>query len=408
MNICGIIAEYNPFHEGHRYHIEKSREMTNAGLMISVMSGSFTQRGIPAFFDKFSRAEAAVKNGIDIVCEMPPAASLSSAEFFALSGVKALNSLGADVISFGSESGNISELTELAGFLSNEDETFSELVKKGLAEGLSYPAALQKALDSKGHPLSRLLDSPNNTLGLEYLKAIRFLELDMKAVTVKRAGQAYHAGEEFFDAGRDTSDASFPSSSSLRSMLKASGSEKYLENDDFTGVLSGRLHSLAAPSSMQSRYDFSVFADISADLSDKINNEIKKPFTFTDLAMRLKTKNMTFARICRCLWHIILDIKKEDVLNIRQSRTCDYLRILAFSEKGGRYLKEYRLRTEEDPSLPKLVQRPARDLSGLSSTAHMAFFKDITASNLYRQVYYEKYKQYIPDDYSYTIKPGTV
>jgi len=159
---------------------------------------------------------------------------------------------------------------------------------------------------------------------------------------------------------------------------------------------------------MQSRYDFSVFADISADLSDKINNEIKKPFTFTDLAMRLKTKNMTFARICRCLWHIILDIKKEDVLNIRQSRTCDYLRILAFSEKGGRYLKEYRLRTEEDPSLPKLVQRPARDLSGLSSTAHMAFFKDITASNLYRQVYYEKYKQYIPDDYSYTIKPGTV
>ncbi|MBR6274945.1 MAG: nucleotidyltransferase family protein [Lachnospiraceae bacterium] len=409
MNITGIVAEYNPFHEGHRYHIEKSREKAASDLMIAVMSGSFTQRGIPAFFDKFSRAETAVKNGIDIVCEMPFTASLASAEYFAREGVSLLNALGCDTLSFGSESGDVEALNKIAELLFDENPELSQLIKEGLSEGLSYPASVKRALDTSNPVLASLLDSPNNTLGIEYLKAIRSIGLNIKAMTIKRAGLDYHAGEENFKYYTTEVESCFPSSSLLRHRMIASGSEKYLENDDFTGILSGKIHSLSQTAGTSgNKIDFTVFADINHDLSDRINNEIHNPYTFTTIAERVKTKNLTYARICRCLWHIILDIKNEDLLAIKKSSSPEYIRILAFSEKGGKYLKEYNQRAKSDSSLPKLIIRPARDLRYLPNQSHISFFRELNAAKLYRQAYYEKYRLYLPDDYTYTIKPGTV
>ena len=407
MKITGIIAEYNPFHEGHGYHIGKSREMTDADLIIAVMSGSYTQRGIPAFFDKFSRAEEAVKNGADIVLELPLTASLSSAEYFARAGVSILNAAGCDTLSFGSESGNIEKLSLAAKLLGDESPEMSEAIKKGLSEGLSYPAAVSAALDKADSSLSELALLPNNTLGIEYLKAINALNCEMKAVTVKRLG-SYHEGEQGFTLNTclTPENESFPSSSYLRKTFKNDRDTRYMENDDFTGILSGKIHSLVNTLSHPGRkFDFSSFADVSPDFSDRINNEILMPYRFDSLAQRLKTKNITYARVCRSLWHIILDIKNEDLLSIKEASSPEYIRVLAFNENGGKYIKEMKEAGEKDPSRPKMIVKPARDMRLLSNRAQVSFIKELNAAKLYRQAYYEKYGIYLPDDYSYSVKP---
>ncbi|NTV90828.1 MAG: nucleotidyltransferase family protein, partial [Clostridiales bacterium] len=208
MSVLGIIAEYNPFHNGHLYHLRKSRLLTGARYVVCVMSGNFIQRGGPAIADKWSRAEMALSCGADLVIELPAVYAMSSAEYFAGGGVSLLNSLGiVDFLSFGSECGNLDEMKTLAEILSSEPAEYKAFLKDALDTGISYPAARESALmkylsrtSCNGFPdealkLAGIIKSPNNILGIEYLKAIMRTGSVIKPVTVGRTGSAYNSEE---------------------------------------------------------------------------------------------------------------------------------------------------------------------------------------------------------------------
>ena len=180
MKTAGIIAEYNPFHTGHQYHIEQTRAITGADFIIVVMSGDFVQRGAPAFLSKLVRTKMALLGGADLVLELPASCSCQSAEYFAYHGVSLLHALGCvDFLSFGSECGDITQLRQAADFLTMESDAYKKYLRSLLQSGCSYPTARAKAaaaLHPENAGFSTILDSPNNILGIEYLKALKRLK----------------------------------------------------------------------------------------------------------------------------------------------------------------------------------------------------------------------------------------
>lgn len=409
MKVAGIIAEYNPIHEGHAYHIRCTREMSGADVIIAAMSGSVCQRGIPAFFDKFSRAEAAIRSGADLVVELPAAVSAASAEYFSKGGVSLLKTLGCGTLSFGSEAGSLSALNMAAEYLSNETGEFSEAVKKSLSEGLNYPSAVSKAAGDKAD----ILRQPNNTLGIEYLKAIRSVAPEMTPMTVKREGLSYHDGDADFKGAASNNSLSgcnssaYPSSSMIRSRIISADPQydefygkKHLVNDDFSGLLYGRISGLAESGAP---CVFTEFADINKDLSNRLYKLSKQPCTFSELSNKLKHKQLTQARINRCLWHILLGIKTPDQDAVNSAAFPGYIRVLAHNEAGAKYLKEAKKELNEKAG-PVIITRPARDIKLLSDEAKRSFSLDLNAYRIYREAYYLKYNVALPDEMTYSIK----
>jgi len=203
MKALGLIVEYNPFHNGHLYHLQQSRAVTGCEYVICVMSGNFIQRGEPALVNKWARARMALLSGVDLVLELPAVYAVSSAEFFAYGAVKILDSLGiVDSICFGSESGRIEDLDFIAGIVSEEPEPYKLFLKENLDKGLSFPAAREAALKSylasgpkSCDDIRSLLNSSNNILGIEYLKALKRLKSRIKPHTIRRISNSYHTGE---------------------------------------------------------------------------------------------------------------------------------------------------------------------------------------------------------------------
>ena len=189
-NVLGIIAEYNPFHNGHMAHILQSKQLCDADCTVCVMSGNFTQRGTPAIVDKWARTQMALSNGIDIVIELPTIYSIASAEHFALGSVKILDSLGlVDFLSFGSECGHLDILDEIATVLHNEPKEYTTLLKHELSKGISFPRARENAILLYLNDIRRyanILSNPNNILGIEYLKALKKLKSPIEPITVER------------------------------------------------------------------------------------------------------------------------------------------------------------------------------------------------------------------------------
>ena len=207
----GIIAEYNPFHKGHKYHLDEALERSGAEVCIAVISGNFTQRGEIALLNKWTRAEMAVKNGINLVVEMPAVFACSNAGYFAKAGVEILESMNADYICFGSESGNIEELSRIAREINAERQNLEDEIKVGVKEGLSYPRARSRAVRRiLGENTAALIESPNNILAIEYLKYIK----SSRPLAVKRVGAGYH----------DTSgQGGIASATAVRKLLKEGG-----------------------------------------------------------------------------------------------------------------------------------------------------------------------------------------
>jgi predicted nucleotidyltransferase len=206
MKVVGLITEYNPFHNGHKYHIEEARRITGADYVVAVMSGDFVQRGVPAIIDKYSRTRMALNNGVDLVLELPVCYATGSAEYFAHGAVAVLNALGVvDYLCFGSEAGEIELLQKATELIYSAPASFDDLLKAYLKEGLNYPAARQKALEAVTGSLSpdnnrpddnnaliKVFTEPNNILGIEYLKAIHDLSASMQPVTIRREVAHYH------------------------------------------------------------------------------------------------------------------------------------------------------------------------------------------------------------------------
>lgn len=368
-NKCvGITAEYNPFHNGHLYHLEQSKLATGAQISVAAMSGNFVQRGHMAICSKWERAEAAVKCGIDLVVEIPTVFACNSAPVFASAAVEILENLGADWISFGSESGNIEELKEISRAMNEKETLIEKLVREKVKEGLSYPRARRDAVALiLGDEKADLLDLSNNILAIEYLKRIQ----NAKPVTVKRQGPGYNELEPCEDMA---------SASAIRSMVKSSKNVETLTPEPSTEMLKKALHPsedkifqiICAKVLTSSREELDrVFAG-GEGLGNKLKNEIRKASAYDQLIQRLKSKRYTRTRIERFISHVLLDIGAPDLYP-------NYIRVLAFNKAGSRYLKE--VKKKGICSLPIItnINKDAQNDFALMS----AIEKDILAADIF-------------------------
>ena len=398
MNVSAIIAEYNPCHKGHAYHIRKTREMTEAECIVVIMSGNYVQRGIPAMFDKYTRAHAAILAGADLVIELPVIYATASAEFFAENAVKIINKLGnVNTLTFGVEQDDLSVLSKIADILIDEPDEFKDTLKFFMKNGESVATARTKALCRYIPDADRIVASPNNILAIEYIKAIKRYCVNIDAVGIKRIGNGYNdelpttkypsatAIRKMYDNGNDT-DIRSAVPSEIYEYFRG---ENNISADDFNSILNCSL--------LHNKGCYNSFLDVDDRLANRIEKNMRngKFYGFSELAMQLKTKNYTFTRICRILTHIMLEIRKNDIIEP------EYSRVLAFNNTGSKYIKELK---KSDNNILFTDINSIKNI--LSENAIRSLEKDIYASDLYRMVMYEKNGILIPDEFRH--KPEIV
>ena len=356
MIINGIVAEYNPFHNGHVYHINTSRETTGADYTIVVMSGNFVQRGAPAIIDKHVRAHMALENGADLVIELPAYYSVSSAEYFAKGAVSLLDKLGVVThLSFGSECGNIELLQKFADILLEEPVEYREYLHRFLRDGMSFPLARNNAIvhyDPSLFDASKLLGSPNNILALEYLKALSVRNSKIKPITVSRKGSDYHdrfitennthasaqAIREAILAGPNGEFKAVLPESCYNLLKNEIDNNRTVDIDDFSAMLYYKLL-------MEKHIGYTTYLDVNQELSDRIVNKLGEFVSvrqFTDL---LKTRDRTYTRISRCLMHILLDITGSSLEAYGIADYIQYARVLGFRKSSEKLLTEIKLKS---------------------------------------------------------------
>lgn len=408
MKIVGLITEYNPFHAGHLYHMQQARELTGADYCVVLMSGSFVQRGEPAIFDKYLRTKTALLAGADLVLEIPAAFSTASAHEFATYGVALLSAIGVDAVVFGSECGQIEILKQAAYALNHESAEFQERLRKGLNAGLTYPQARAKALGetqaggtrvenvedfhantdvSNSHIWSSILNSPNNILGIEYLRAAEDLHSPMEFYTISREGSGYH---------EDTlADANFPSASAIRGIIRNSLSkDKDLLDilashlpavthpaytgavpvfvDDFSGLLNATV--------LQMQATFSI-ADLSPELAARLTKPPYFPLSFEERIQALKTRQLTYTRVSRALLHLVLGMREEDISRWKDEGYALYARILGFRRQSSPLLSCLHKKS----SIP-LITKMADAAQSLAPSALALLEQEVYASHLYQTV----------------------
>lgn len=386
MKIVGLITEYNPFHAGHLYHMQRARELTGADYCVVLMSGSFVQRGEPAIFDKYRRTKAALLAGADLVLEMPVAFSTASAHEFAAYGVALLSAIGVDAVVFGSECGQIEFLKQAASALNHESAEFQERLRKGLKAGLTYPQARAKALEMEDTWAS-VLTSPNNILGIEYLRAAEDLHSPMEFYTISRKGSGYH---------EDTlADANFPSASAIRGIIRNSLSK----DKDLLDILASHLPAVTHPAYtgavpvfvddfsellnaavLQMQATFSI-ADLSPELAARLAKPPYFPLSFEERIQALKTRQLTYTRVSRALLHLVLGMREEDISRWKEEGYALYARILGFCRQSSPLLSCLHKKS----SIP-LITKMADAAQNLSPSALALLEQEVYASHLYQTV----------------------
>lgn len=392
MKIAGIIAEYNPFHTGHAYHIQKTRELTGADYIVVVLSGDFVQRGAPALCSKHLRTRMALLGGADLVFELPSTHSCESAEFFAQNAVRLLDALGCvDVLSFGSESGTIEPFLKLGSFLSVETPEYRNLLKEYLKKGESFPKArsltLQELLSNTDADTGTFLQTPNNILGVEYCKALCRQNSPIQPLTVKREGNGYHD---------DSLNEEFPSASAIRALWKSANCKmsdtavsscfppaisellsqtftfpQFLDEEDFSPYLRWLLFS-------SDKAQLTSYQDVTPDFVQRLFHTRGSYESWGQYAALLKTRELTYSRICRMLMHCLLQISHVPVLS--------YARLLGFRRQAAPVLSEFK----KHSSIP-VITKAADAASLLSDETAAVFSKNVEISNLYEAVWCEKY-----------------
>lgn len=400
MKTAAVIAEYNPFHNGHQYQLEKIRQMHQADYIIVIMSGDFVQRGAPAILDKYTRAKMAIACGADLVLELPVIYALGSAEYFALGAVYLLNALHTvDILHFGSESGDIAILQELAALYTHSPASYTLLLQNYLKAGLSYPSARAKAsidhfkqkdasYDSSA--IEAVLAAPNNALGIEYCKAILRLQSSISPSTIQRVGAGYHETQIY-----NCSD--YPSASAIRNILSHEPDLKKLSTlipdaalsvcqekstvllteNDFSSILHYKLL-------MQENRDYTEYLDVTSELSNRIAKHLQEFTTIDSFCNILKAKNYTYTRICRCLFHILLDIRQHYPLSASASMP-HYVRVLGFRKSATPLLTKIK-----ENSDITLLSKLADYKKILSEEDWEILQKDLYAYRIYQSVITQK------------------
>lgn len=428
MKIVGLIAEYNPFHNGHLYHIERAKQVTGADAAIVVMSGDYVQRGIPAIMPKRIRAEMALKCGAAAVFELPVCYATASAELFATGAVSLLDQLGiVDSICFGSECNDIRSMQHIAEILCDEPERYRASLRSHLKSGISFPAARKKALQeyTADPQCASILDDPNNILGIEYLKAILRLGSQMTPYTILRKGAHYHSQDL---------DKNYSSASAIRSLLAHSGSllnaklsESRFESPRLSSLF-GALEGQVPPCCMELlkdahrvlypvyQNDFSLilkykllnkepeslfrYMDVSQELANRICANLNHFFNYSQFCELLKTKELTQARIQRALLHIMLGTKKNRVEKAVENGYHFYARLLGVRKDSAKILSLISRQSQ----LPLLTRLSTE--AELAQEGQMMLRHDILASNLYTSVITDKFKTPFQNEYKQAIIKG--
>lgn len=374
MNVVGIIAEYNPFHKGHAYQIQKAKEQCGAEFAVVVMNGDFVQRGEPAIFDKYTRTKEALLGGADLIFELPVRFGLSSAGDFSMGGILALNALPfVTHLCFGTETGDLTPLLQAASFLCDEPDSYRTRVKHFIKQGILYPKARSLALAAESGLPTETWDSPNNILGLEYCVALQKLHSKIKPFTIRREGQGYH--------DNDTPALSdFPSATFLRKQIRKAGEKENLSLSDFSSLIGY---------SLLTAKDLCRIKDITPDLSDRIRNELPKYREINEFVKTIKNPSLTTGRIKRSFFQCLFDIEKEEPV-------MPYLRVLGMKKEASSLLSQ-----KENASC-QILTKLAFDVPKMDDTAKKLFAKDLLASDLYRQVFCHKYNQTLPNEYQHS------
>ncbi len=368
MKIVGIITEYNPFHNGHLYQLRRAKELSGADYAVAVMSGSFVQRGEPAICDKWARAKMAVSCGVDLVVELPVVYSVQSAEFFAMGAVKILNAINTDYISFGVEDDNLQRLTDTAYLLCNEPPEFKSMLCNGLKCGDSFPAAREAAARSFG--AADVLLTPNNILGVEYIKALIKTSSKMKPVPIKRIGSQHDC---------------FGSASHIRSISPENAKEfmppdayeiflKEIENGKAPVNIKSIEAAVISKLRLISSAQLARISGVSEGLENRIKQAAAEKTSVEDIVDFVKTKRYTHSRIRRIMINALLDITKEEITKPPQ-----YIRVLGLG-KGGR---EVLRGIKNDASLPIITKTSS------AKKADMLCF-DMAATDIYSLMYPDK------------------
>lgn len=417
MKIIGIIAEYNPFHNGHTYQIEKIKKETDADYVIVAMSGDFVQRGTPAIVDKYTRAKMALLGGANLVLELPVLFATASAELFAMGGVSLLDKTNCvSTLCFGAETANSELFSAIANLLVTEPDAYRASLKAHLKEGLSFPVARNKAILDyvTAHPelfhetsscdvslsqntgivsdtllsqITNLCTKPNNILALEYQKALKKRHSSMDCMILTRKGSGYH----------DEELSSMSSATAIRNAILSGKNVSHAMPESAYGILKESLLQYAPVCaddfSMLLRYllfthakeGFSSYGDCNEFLSNRIQKQADSFVDISSFCEQLKTKEVTYTRISRILNHILLHLTNEDYQKAAEFDYIPYLRILGFRKESGALLSQIK----KNADIP-LISKPADAARLLSKDAYTLFEKDVFAASLYESVLAEK------------------
>lgn len=389
MKILGIIAEYNPFHNGHKYHIEESKKQTNSTHTIAIISGSFVQRGDVSIIDKWTKAKIAISNGVDLVIELPTVYSVQTAELFGYGAVKILNSLKCvDIISFGSEAGKVDILKNVAHTLNKEPIEFKKILKNELKKGVSFPEARVNALCNFYSSnnleigflnLKELLNNPNNILAIEYLKALHKLSSSIEPFTITRLGSSYNE-ENLQDC--------FASATAIRKSLSKKDKpdissyvpdelNSYLNNNPYLNNINNYIDILNYNIISSTEETLSNIMDIDENLQNRILNLKKYYNSIDELSKTLYTKNYTHSRINRILMHMLLNLKSEDIKYL-YNVPIKYVRVLGSNKKGFEIINKIKENSDVE------VLTKFSDYKLLNSDIINKFLNyEINATNLY-------------------------
>ena len=401
MITTAITAEYNPFHNGHKYHISKTKELTNSDYIISVMSGNFVQRGEPALFDKWTRTKCALINGTDMVIELPAFFACSSAEYFASAAVDIMEKSNiVNYISFGTDTDNLNELKEFSENALNENELFKENLSNYLSQGFSFPAAREKALKNSG--INTPIFSANNILSSEYLKALNKINSKIIPVGIKRTDNGYNSmitKDNFASATKirslfeeDIESVKNFVPENIFDLLKNNFTNgKTVNTDDLSHILNYILR-VVSPDELKS------ILDIREGIENKILKSIQYNYKFKDISFDVKSKRYSFTGIQRMLLHIILNLKSEDMAYFKTNGFCQYIRILGFKKSALPLLKNI----TEKSSVPVIVNIK-KDEVKLSSKGKFLFNFEKKADDIYFMC--QKNTSFRGPGKNYTIPP---
>ena len=386
--VLGIIAEYNPFHNGHLYHLEKSLDETNCDYSVALITGSFTQRGQTSIIDKWHKTEMALNNGIDLILELPTIYGISSAENFAEGSIKILDSLKiVDTISFGAETSNTSALNAISNVLYEEPKEYLTILKHELQKGISFPKARENAVLmylNGNHSFSNILNNPNNILAIEYLKALRKYKSHIIPTCITRTGTGYND---------KNISGSFASATAIRDLVeknKLAEIRKVLPDESFK-ILYKQMQNGHTVTSIKkfekeiiytlrkiSLEEIASLADVTEGLEYLLKKAANSCNTLNEFMNIVKTKRYTQTRIQRILLYTLLGITKE---NIKSSyRTSPYIRVLGFNSRGKYLLSEI---CRINPYLPVITSVKRFMDTSRNKTLKSMLEKDILATNIY-------------------------